>query len=150
MLKETLQEAKATWPAQFLANIGLQKQLAVFVLVGLFLTALDTFIFYILSLTSLETTVINPAAKASAAIVGYFLHRKYTFDGKEWHDYRQIARYISLLLLLILISTLLLALSEAVFEGFRRVPWVTITAKLGVEGVCVALSFLISRYWVYA
>ena len=127
-----------------------QTQAFVFIAVGLLLLAIDTSIFFILSFSHLSTININLLSKSGAAIFGYFLHRKYTFRSEnEWQNLGQIIRYLTYLILMIAISTALIALSEIPIEGFRERPLVTLVVKVFVESICVVISFIISKVWVY-
>ena len=127
-----------------------QNQLFVFIAIGFLLLAIDTSIFLALTFSPISTININLLSKGGAAVFGYFLHRKYTFtEASEWHNLGQIIRYLLYLILMILISTALIAFSEYLIEGFRDNFLVTFAVKVLVECICVVISFLISRFWVY-
>lgn len=126
------------------------RQVLVFIAIGLLLLAIDTSIFLILTFSPLSTIDINLLSKSGAAVFGYFLHRKYTFrEASEWHNLGQIIRYLLYLILMILISTGLIALSEYLIKGFRDYFLITLVAKVSVELICVVISFIISKLWVY-
>ena len=127
-----------------------QKQIIVFVVIGSFLLALDSIIFLLLSFTAIDTTIINIVSKSGAAVVGYFLHYKYTFQSENnWQDQSQIFRYTIYLIIMILISTFLINISELLVDGFRAYPLTTLLVKIIVESICVVISFVISKTWVY-
>ena len=131
----------------YIANL---KQFYVFIIVGLVLLVLDTAIFFLLSFSTISTPKINMMSKSCAALFGYFLHQKYTFNSQNsWYNLQQIVKYILYLVFMIVISTLLLQVFELVVLDFRGFPLVTLGVKVGVESICVIISFLISKIWVY-
>lgn len=126
------------------------KQFYIFIIVGIILFTIDTTIFFLLSFSKLGITEINIVSKSLAAIVGYFLHQKYTFYKEcNQNSLRQAIRYIAYLCLMIVISTLLLQFFNHVIVDIRTVPLVTLCVKVLVEGICVIISYLISKIWVY-
>lgn len=126
------------------------KTFSTFVAVGLLLLGIDTSIFTLLSTTSLETYSLNLISKGSTSVVGYFLHHRLTFKSEnQWDNRKQIGRYISLLIGMLALSTLLITSVSFLLDSFRQTSIGTISGKLFVEGICVVVSYSLSKLWVY-
>ena len=86
----------------------------------------------------------NLAGKAAGALLGFVLHRNFTFRGQ--HRYgprRQFASWCAVLLGNMAVSTLLLWLlvEQAGANAFL--------ARVAVDALVILTTFVVSRLWVY-
>lgn len=86
----------------------------------------------------------NIVGKTTGAIVGFLLHKQFTFswDQKDSAK-RQAAAYILLFGVNLVASSLLIWL----LVDFANMN--AFVAKLFVDGIVIACSFLANRFWVY-
>jgi putative flippase GtrA len=86
----------------------------------------------------------NVAGKASGAVVGFVLHRHFTFSWQHKDKAsRQAASYLLLFLANLALSSLLMWLMVDAAGAHAFV------AKLFVDAVIIAGSFIAGRLWVY-
>ena len=86
----------------------------------------------------------NVASKVGAAALGFGLHKRFTFSWRQKDSAgRQLASYLALLAANLGLSSLLLWL----LAGWIGIS--PIVAKLAVDVIVIAISFVVSRTWVY-
>lgn len=114
-------------------------------LVGLCVVAAD-FLVYLagLALAPKAFLVSNVCGKTAGALLGFVLHKRFTFSWQQKHSSgRQLASYLALFLSNLAMSSFLLWLLAV------RLEIGPILAKLLVDGIVIATSFLVSRLWIY-
>jgi putative flippase GtrA len=116
-----------------------------FLLVGLFLVAVDWLVTAILGHAGLPLEVANVSGRVCGALLGFLLNGKITFarnDVKLGH--RHFFRFVAFWLLSTLVSTVLVGLIGRHFD-LR----LALLAKPFVEIFLAAIGFLVSRSWIY-
>jgi putative flippase GtrA len=124
----------------------LLRQGAQFLAVGLVLIAVDSAVYVGLTAAGMATVVANPLARIAGAALGYVLNGRITFAGVDGPVLGRavLLRFVGAWLLLTLASTL--ALDQiALRAGLQHAWW----AKPLVEALLAAISFFLSRHWVY-
>ncbi len=121
-------------------------QMARYLVVGLAQIAFDSALFALLFALGVDAGVANVLSRASGIPLNFYLHGRFTFPTGEGasHGTRRFSRYVVLWTLLTLASTAL------VMSADRLLPssWVYL-AKPTIELALAAVSFVISRQWVY-
>ncbi len=88
--------------------------------------------------------VANAAGKIAGALLGFALHKRFTFIWQQKDcGSRQLISYLCLFLANLALSSALLSLLVAGF-GVHN-----LLAKILVDAVVIATSFVVSRHWVY-
>lgn len=122
----------------------LLRQTAIYGVVGLSVYAIDYSVFAaLLAFSPASLVVANILGRLAGALAGYVLHGRYTFPGEHRHA-AALPRYVLLLLANLCASSLLLLGAAA------WLPLPTLIARLAVDALVIAASFLVSRAWVYA
>lgn len=86
----------------------------------------------------------NAAGKIAGAVLGFALHRRFTFSWRQKdRGSRQLLSYLCLFMANLALSSSLLSLLVAGFDMQKLV------AKVLVDAVVIAISFVASRHWVY-
>lgn len=86
----------------------------------------------------------NVAGKAAGAALGFVLHKRFTFSWRQKDPaHRQLASYAALFAANLLLSSFLLWLLAG------RIGIGPVVAKLAVDVIVIATSFIVSRAWVY-
>lgn len=126
--------------------MALIRQGAGFVVIGILQLLLDWLVFVLLSAVGLPIAAANVLARASAALIGFWLNGRYTFaqGGQPRLGGQRLLRFVLSWCVLTLISTSLIR-SVSLHVSLHLV-WL---AKPLVEAVLAVLSFLIARYWIY-
>ena len=117
-----------------------------FLAVGCGLIVVDWFVFVALSATGSPAAWSNVAGRVAGALAGFWANGSITFrgQGEPRLGRRRFARYGLLWLTLTLLSTVLVtALAKRMSLEFA---WL---AKPVVEAALAAMSFWVSRHWVY-
>ncbi len=124
----------------------LLRQGSLFVAVGLALIAVDSAVFVALTAAGMATAFANPLARIAGAALGYVLNGRITFAHASGPVLGRAVflRFSAAWLLLTLASTLALH-QIAMHAGLHHAWW----AKPLVEAALAALSFFVSRHWVY-
>lgn len=114
-------------------------------LVGAIIVALDYLVFYaMLFLAPSAYLVANLAGKVAGALLGFFLHRHFTFAWQQRDEApRQFISYSILLTGNLIMSSALLWL---MIENLHINAFF---ARLATDGVVITTSFVLSRLWVY-
>ncbi len=126
-------------------NQSLVHQIGRYGAVGLFVFACD-FAVYMLVLHFAASAYLpaNICGKAVGAAVGFVLHKRFTFSWEQKHRTgKQMLSYLALMLLNFATSTVLLWLLVAQIGADKFV------AKVIVDILVIATSFLVGRLWVY-
>lgn len=123
----------------------LPAQIARYGLVGLMVLALDYAVFAVLlSWLPEQHLAANIAGKITGATAGFILHKFVTFKGRQADRAgQQMLSYLILLGFNLLLSSGLLWLLVDIVA--LNAYW----ARLCVDGIVIATSFLGSKYWVY-
>lgn len=124
----------------------LLRQGVIFVVVGVAQVLIDWLLFSVLFWVTGAVSWPNVVARAGAALAGFQLHGRFTFATRDTTKFGRgpLLRYVGLWLGMTALSTLSMeALARASAEH-----WVYL-GKPAVELALAALSFVISRQWVF-
>lgn len=136
-------EAEPQQPPSRLRKLSLQ--LARYVGVGLVVTLIDYAVFLVSMHLGLSAPRANVASKLAATLAGAVLHRRFTFAGPQRLGLaRQMLAYAALSLFNLGLSTALIV----VFSS--HLGWPALLAKLTADVFVIALSFVVSRFFIYA
>ena len=126
--------------------MSIARQGASFLIVGCCLIVLDWVVFVVLTALGVVPVAANIAGRVAGALVGFWANGRITFSvpGSPRLGRRRFVRYLVLWLSLTLLSTVLVTLLASRLS--LEVAWL---AKPVVEAGLAALSFLVSRQWVY-
>lgn len=126
--------------------MSIARQGASFLIVGCCLIVLDWVVFVMLTALGVMPVQANIAGRVAGALVGFWANGRITFSvpGSPRLGRRRFMRYLVLWLTLTLLSTVLVTLLASRLS--LEVAWL---AKPVVEAGLAALSFLVSRHWVY-
>jgi len=126
--------------------MSIARQGASFLVVGCCLIVLDWTVFVGLTALGVVPVPANIAGRVAGALVGFWANGRITFSvpGSPRLGRRRFVRYLVLWLTLTLLSTVLVTLLASRLS--LEVAWL---AKPVVEAGLAALSFLVSRHWVY-
>lgn len=126
--------------------MALIRQGAGFIVVGGLQLLLDWLILVLLTAAGVPVAPANVLARATAAVLGFWLNGRYTFahGGQARLGGRRLLRFVLTWGVLTLVSTLLIR-----FVSLHVTLHLVWLAKPLVEAVLAALSFLIARYWIY-
>ena len=126
--------------------MSIARQGASFLVVGCCLIVLDWVVFVVLTALGVVPVSANIAGRVAGALVGFWANGRITFSvpGSPRLGRRRFMRYLVLWLSLTLLSTVLVTLLASRLS--LEVAWL---AKPVVEAGLAALSFLVSRQWVY-
>jgi putative flippase GtrA len=125
-------------------------QFFLFLVVGGVQVVVDASLFAVIFIFTGEPLLGNVISRASAAVVGFLLNRRYTFDAwRPGEARRQGLRYILLWLVLTLLSTLLVGAGNAILSGVPSGREWLIGLKILIEAVLALFSYLGMRYGVF-
>lgn len=126
--------------------MSIARQGVSFLVVGCCLIVLDWAVFVVLTALGVMPVPANIAGRVAGALVGFWANGRITFSvpGSPRLGRRRFARYLVLWLTLTLLSTVSVTLLASRLS--LEVAWL---AKPVVEAGLAALSFLVSRQWVY-
>ena len=126
-------------------NQSAMHQAARYGLVGACVFATDLGVFWVvLQAAPPAYLAANVAGKIAGAGLGFVLHRRFTFGWQQKdRGSRQLVSYLCLFAANLALSSALLALLVCGFAVHKLV------AKVLVDAVVIATSFVVSRYWVY-
>ena len=119
------------------------RQGSLFVLVGLAQLALDSSVFIAVTAAGAPVPVANVIGRVSGATFGFWLNGRWTFS-KTKLDRGHGLRFAAMWVVLTCLSTVLLQTVDSRL-GLHR-AWM---AKPIVEAVLAALSFFVSKHFVY-
>ena len=125
-------------------------QFFLFLVVGGVQVAIDTLLFAMIFIFTGEPLLANVVSRATAAVVGFLLNRRYTFNA--WHAGQtagQGLRYILLWIVLTALSTALIGAANAALEGVAHAREWMIGLKILIEATLALLSYLGMRYGVF-
>lgn len=127
-------------------SLVLRRQAPLYVIVGLVQLALDATLFIALTAAGLPVAPANVVARASAALLGFALNGRYTFQSAEhpWRVSRSLPRFVALWCALTVLGTLAVSVIEA--RGSLGLAWL---AKPLVDAVLAVAAFFASRRWIY-
>lgn len=116
-----------------------------FLVVGVIQLGVDTLVFALLHLLGTPIAAANVLGRVGATLLGFLLHRHYTFAATHALDLkRQLVRYLVVWLGLTLLSTLGVGAWAALLGTDALV-----LGKVAVEIGCAMLSFVLLRTLVY-
>lgn len=126
--------------------MSIARQGVSFLIVGCCLIVLDWVVFVALTALGLMPVPANIAGRVAGALVGFWANGRITFSvpGSPRLGRRRFARYLALWATLTILSTVLVSLLAD--QLGLQIAWL---AKPVVEAGLAALSFLVSRHWVY-
>jgi len=118
---------------------------AQFMVVGLLQLAVDSAIYIALTRLGVAPPLANPCGRIVGAGLGFWLNGKVTFLHRTQPQlHLRFARYALLWLMLTIVSTVAMT-AVAQQAGLTRSWWI----KPLIEALLGAISFLLSRHWVY-
>ncbi len=140
------------WLLKLLPSNLKSRQFLKFVLVGLAQFFIDAILFLAIFKVTQEVVISNIAAKGLAALSGYFLNRRFTFDLAKDHAHgTRLSRLFALWAGLSILSTLMLAgwQHASLHLGVANLDAAMALGKFSVEAMLVLISFNIAKCWVY-
>jgi putative flippase GtrA len=125
-------------------------QFFLFLVVGGVQVAIDTLLFAMIFIFTGEPLLGNVVSRATAAVVGFLLNRRYTFNAWRPGEAReQGLRYILLWVALTVLSTSLIGAANAGLVGVAHAREWMIGLKVLIEAALALLSYLGMRYGVF-
>jgi putative flippase GtrA len=125
-------------------------QFFLFLVVGGVQVAIDTLLFAMIFIFTGEPLLGNVVSRATAAVVGFLLNRRYTFNAWRPGEAReQGLRYILLWVALTVLSTSLIGAANAGLGGVAHAREWMIGLKVLIEAALALLSYLGMRYGVF-
>lgn len=118
-----------------------------YLLVGLFLVAVDWLTFVLLTWAGVSIPVSNIIGRIVGALLGFVLNGHVTFRNKQTSStskFRSFVRFMTIWLLLTSVSTYLMNVVS--LKLGVQLAWL---AKPVVEGLLAIVGFMISRQWIY-
>lgn len=118
-----------------------------YLLVGLFLVAVDWLTFVLLTWAGVSIPVSNIIGRIVGALLGFVLNGHVTFRSKQTSStskFRSFVRFMTIWLLLTSVSTYLMNVVS--LKLGVQLAWL---AKPVVEGLLAIVGFMISRQWIY-
>jgi putative flippase GtrA len=113
--------------------------------VGVVVTLIDYVVFLLGMQWGLSAPLANVLSKLAATLAGAVLHRRYTFAGPQrLGPARQMLFYAALSLFNLGLSTGLIVVLSSMLG------WPGLVAKLLADVVVIAVSFVVSRVFIYA
>lgn len=122
------------------------KKVSKFLLIGVTLVILETIIF-VNTCCVLEIYKANILSKTLCSVIGYFLHKIYTFGNKS-SNYSYL-KYNITLIMMIPTSTIIVVLYESLLFFFNDNEYKLTSMKILAEITCAIITFNIYRSWVY-
>ena len=124
----------------------LARQSAVYLIVGGVQLAVDWLLFSVLFWATGNASWTNLIARGGTAFVGYQLHGRVTFaaGGEPALGKQRLLRYVALLVVMVSASTIVMT----VIASYAPAKYVYI-AKPAIELLLAAVSFVVSRQWVF-
>ena len=116
-----------------------------FGLVGIFNTAIDWLVFFILNtLLSAAIQIAQPIAYACGIISSYAGNKFFTFKSKEKVSFAETAKFVFINILSLGISTIIITLLV------KNAGWNEYVAKIPATILAMAVNFIGSRFFVFA
>lgn len=122
------------------------KKVGLFFLFGIFQFAVDSLIYTILSAVGVDIFLANVLSRGSAAVLGYFINGKYTFN-KNLSSGTFLKFCIYWLFMTTLSSSLLWVVKE-IYIGAENVIF-TFVSKVLVELLLFFISFFLAKKMVF-
>lgn len=124
----------------------LRRQVPLYLIVGLAQWALDVGLFIALTAAGAPVVASNVASRASAALLGFALNGRYTFQSPDqpWRVSRSLPRFVAIWCALTVVGTLAVSAVDA--HGSLGLAWV---AKPMIDAVLAAAGFIVARRWIY-
>jgi putative flippase GtrA len=125
--------------------MSLLRQGSHYVAIGMLQYVVDWGVMVTLSHFGLSVEIANVAGRVSGAVLGFWLNGRITFANEAGTlGRRQLQRFV----LLWLVMTVLSTVAVGAVENRAGLQWAWL-AKPAVELVLAAMSFVVSRHWVY-
>ena len=127
-------------------QMNIARQGVSFVIVGCCLIVVDWAVFVALSVTGMTPVWANVLGRVAGALVGFWANGRVTFGspGAPRFGYHRFAKFSASWVVVTLLSTVLI--TELADHLSLQAAWL---AKPMVEGALAAISFFVSRHWVY-
>jgi len=124
----------------------LRRQVPLYIVVGLAQLGLDAGLFIALTAFGAPVVAANVASRASAALLGFALNGRFTFQSPErpWRVGRSLPRFAAIWCALTTIGTMAVNAVDA--HGSLALAW---AAKPMIDAVLAAAGFVVSRRWIY-
>lgn len=124
----------------------LRRQIPLYLVIGMLQLGLDSALFIALTAAGLPVGSANVLSRALAALLGFALNGRYTFQSVErpWRLSRSLPRFIAIWCALTALGTM--AVSAVDSHGSLRLAW---AMKPMIDALLALASFLISRCWIY-
>jgi putative flippase GtrA len=122
------------------------KKVGLFFLFGILQFAVDSSIYTILSAVGLNLVLANIISRGSAALLGYFINGRYTFN-KDPSASTFFKFCIYWLIMTALSSSILWAATE-IYRGMENVVF-TFVSKILVELLLFFISFILAKKMVF-
>lgn len=122
------------------------KKVGLFFLFGILQFAFDSVIYTILSTVGIDIILANVLSRGSAALLGYFVNGKYTFNKKPSSE--SFIKFCIYWLFMTALSSFLLWISKEIYCGEKNVG-VTFISKVLVEFILFFISYILAKKMVF-
>ncbi|TKV17611.1 GtrA family protein [Citrobacter sp. TBCS-14] len=122
------------------------KKIGLFFLFGVLQFAVDSFIYTILSTVGVNIILANILSRGSAALIGYFVNGKYTFDKNP--SAGTFIKFCIYWLFMTALSSCFLWVSKEIYSGVENVSF-TFISKVLVELILFFISFILAKKMVF-
>lgn len=122
------------------------KKVGLFFLFGILQFAVDSVIYTVLSTVGINIILANLLSRGSAALLGYFVNGKYTFNKKPSSG--TFIKFCIYWLFMTALSSFFLWVSKEIYSGEENVS-VTFISKVLVELLLFFISFILAKKMVF-
>jgi len=122
------------------------KKVGLFFLFGILQFAVDSLIYTTLSAVGVGIILANVLSRGSAALLGYFINGKYTFNKKASSG--TFFKFCIYWLFMTILSSSLLWVAKEIYSGVENVTF-TFVSKVLVELLLFFISFILAKKMVF-
>jgi putative flippase GtrA len=124
----------------------LRRQVPLYLVIGLVQLAIDAALFIAFTAAGMPVAPANVVARASAALLGFALNGRYTFQSADqpWRVSRSLPRFLAIWCGLTALGTVAVSTVDA--RGSLGLAW---AAKPLIDALLAAAGFFASRRWIY-
>lgn len=122
------------------------KKIGLFFLFGILQFAVDSLVYTILSTVGLNIVLANFLSRGSAALLGYFINGKYTFNKKPSSG--TFIKFCIYWAFMTALSSCLLWIVKEIYSGVENVSF-TFVSKVLVELILFFISFILAKKMVF-
>lgn len=122
------------------------KKVALFFLFGIFQFAVDSLIYTTLSAVGVDIILANVLSRGSAAVLGYFINGRYTFNKNPSSG--TFFKFCIYWLFMTALSSSLLWVAKEIFSGAENITF-TFVSKVLVELLLFFISYILAKKMVF-